>query len=124
LASGDIVSPPGYLTFEEVVARYGWTKNNILVAVAGSEHDGTSGTRSEAEGAQPQEVERFSHIIFAASARGMVGRGAKRRDPDVIRASYGVLKPCLHSSDVGTVIELLTPTECANFFKAAGYDPA
>jgi transposase len=24
---------------------------------------------------------------------------------------------------VGSIIDLFTPTECANFFKAAGYDP-
>lgn len=92
------------VSFEQLAELYraiDWAKANILVAVAGSEHDGTSGMRGESEGAQRQEVERFAHIIFAS--------GVSQRDfwlgrkhstpPQEIRARYGALKPCLHGSD-------------------------
>lgn len=58
------------VSFEQLVELYraiDWAQANVLIAVAGSEHDGTSGMRGEAEGAQRQEVERFAHIIFASS---------------------------------------------------------
>lgn len=92
------------VSFEQLGELYraiDWAKNNILIAVAGSEHDGTSGMRGESEGAQRQEVERFAHIIFASSVSQRdfwLGRKSSAT-PDEIRARYGALKPCLHGSD-------------------------
>lgn len=102
------------VSFEQLSELYraiDWAKNNILVAVAGSEHDGTSGMRGESEGAQRQEVERFAHIIFAS--------GVSQRDfwlglkssatADEIRARYGALKPCLHGSDAHETAKVGVP---------------
>lgn len=92
------------VNFDQLVERYRaieWAGKNILIAVAGSEHDGTSGMRGEAEGAQRQEVEKFAHIIFASGASQRdywLGRKANT-SPDNIRKRYGALKPCLHGSD-------------------------
>ncbi|PZR94736.1 MAG: hypothetical protein DI537_06755 [Stutzerimonas stutzeri] len=92
------------VSFEQLAELYraiDWAKTNILVAVAGSEHDGTSGMRGESEGAQRQEVERFAHVIFASGASQRdfwLGRKASAT-PQEIRARYGALKPCLHGSD-------------------------
>ncbi|PJT31806.1 hypothetical protein CN877_23695, partial [Ochrobactrum sp. 689/2009] len=92
------------VSFEQLSELYRaieWARNNILVAVAGSEHDGTSGMRGESEGAQRQEVERFAHIIFASSPSQRdfwLGRKSSA-SPDDIRSRYGALKPCLHGSD-------------------------
>lgn len=92
------------VNFEQLGELYraiDWAKNNILIAVAGSEHDGTSGMRGESEGAQRQEVERFAHIIFASSASQRdfwLGRKSSA-SPAEIRSRYGALKPCLHGSD-------------------------
>ncbi|TBG10682.1 hypothetical protein ELG79_32990 (plasmid) [Rhizobium leguminosarum] len=92
------------VSFEQLAELYraiDWAKKNILIAVAGSEHDGTSGMRGDAEGAQRQEVERFAHVIFASSATQRdfwLGRKAGA-SPDDIRSRYGALKPCLHGSD-------------------------
>ncbi len=92
------------VSFEQLSELYraiDWAKNNILIAVAGSEHDGTSGMRGESEGAQRQEVERFAHIIFASSVSQRdfwLGRKASAT-PEEIRSRYGALKPCLHGSD-------------------------
>lgn len=102
------------VSFEQLGELYraiDWARDNILIAVAGSEHDGTSGMRGESEGAQRQEVERFAHIIFAS--------GASQRDfwlglkssasPDEIRSRYGALKPCLHGSDAHETAKVGAP---------------
>ena len=92
------------VSFEQLVEVYravGWANENILIAVAGSEHDGTSGLRGEAEGALRAEVEKFAHIIFASSIGQRdfwLGRKASATPSD-IRKRYGALKPCLHGSD-------------------------
>lgn len=92
------------VSFEQLTALYravDWAKKNILIAVAGSEHDGTSGMRGEAEGAQRAEVEKFAHIIFASGASQRdfwLGRKASASVADIC-ARYGSLKPCLHGSD-------------------------
>ena len=44
-----------------------WAQENILIAVAGSEADGTSGVRDAADATLRQEIERFAHVIFASS---------------------------------------------------------
>lgn len=92
------------VSFEQLVEVYravDWAGENILIAVAGSEHDGTSGMRGESEGAVRAEVEKFAHIIFASSVSQRdfwLGRKAIASVAE-IRARYGALKPCLHGSD-------------------------
>lgn len=58
------------VSFDELRKVYldsSWAKENILIAVAGSETDGTSGVRDAADATLRQEVEKFAHIIFASS---------------------------------------------------------
>ena len=42
-------------------------KTKSLIAVAGSETDGTSGVREAADKTLRQEIEKFAHVIFASS---------------------------------------------------------
>ena len=44
-----------------------WARDNILIAVAGAKGDGTSGLQEAADKTIRQEIEKFSHIIFAGS---------------------------------------------------------
>ncbi len=44
-----------------------WARANILIAVAASETDGTSGLRGGADRTLRQEIEKFAHVIFASS---------------------------------------------------------
>ncbi len=77
-----------------------WAKANILIAVAGNKHDGTSGVRDAADTTVREEVEKFAHVIFASSSRQRdfwLGRGIL--GPDEVRGRFGELKPCLHGSD-------------------------
>lgn len=77
-----------------------WARENILVAVAGSETDGTSGVREGADTILRQEIETFAHIIFASSvAQREFWLGMRGTSPEILKERYGGLKPCMHGSD-------------------------
>jgi AAA domain, putative AbiEii toxin, Type IV TA system len=84
----------------EAYAESSWAKENILIAVAGSETDGTSGVRDGADATLRQEVEKFGHIIFASgAAQRDFWLGRRALSADQIRERYGNLKPCMHGCD-------------------------
>jgi hypothetical protein len=91
------------VSFDELRVAYkdsAWAQENILIAVAGSETDGTSGVRDGADTTLRQEVEKFAHVIFAGSpAQREFWLGRRGLSEDVIRERYGALKPCIHGSD-------------------------
>lgn len=91
------------VSFPELATLYSesaWAKENIVVAVAGSETDGTSGIRDAADATLRQEIEKFAHVIFASSASQRdFWLGKKSASIEVLHARYGGLKPCLHGSD-------------------------
>jgi hypothetical protein len=85
---------------KEAFSKSAWAQQNIIIAVAGSETDGTSGVREPANKTLREEVEKFAHVIFASSPgqrEFWLGRGVLSED--VIKQRYGGLKPCLHGSD-------------------------
>jgi ABC-type multidrug transport system ATPase subunit len=79
-----------------------WFRENCLVAVAGSNNDGTAGLQSDSSFAlQRRAIETFADIIFAStpSQRAFwLGKSAAA-DATEIEKTYGFLKPCLHGSD-------------------------
>lgn len=84
----------------EVYHQSDWAKKNILVAVAGSASDGTSGLRQAADKTMRQEIEKFSHIIFASSSAQRefwIGQGCITSE--ILREGYNGCKPCLHGCD-------------------------
>jgi energy-coupling factor transporter ATP-binding protein EcfA2 len=84
----------------KVYGESDWAKKNILIAVAGSETDGTSGLREAADATVRQEIEKFSHIIFASSqAQREFWLGERSATIEELRARYNGCKPCLHGSD-------------------------
>lgn len=77
-----------------------WAKQNIVIAVAGSETDGTSGVRDSADATLRREVEKFAHIIFASSpTQRDFWLGHRTLSAADIRQRYRSLKPCVHGSD-------------------------
>lgn len=81
--------------------RSDWAQANMLVAVAGTETDGTSGIREASDATLRQEIEKFAHIIFASSPVQRdfwLGRRSGVGE-DVLRERYNGYKPCLHGSD-------------------------
>jgi hypothetical protein len=94
----------------EAYSASAWAKSNLLVAVAGSATDGTSGVREAADQTMRREIEGFAHIIFAGSVAQRefwLGRGDL--GPDDIRTRYGGLKPCLHGSDAHNLTDVASP---------------
>lgn len=84
----------------KVIHESEWAKKNILVAVAGSAGDGTSGVRQAADATVRQEIEKFAHIIFSSSpAQREFWTGQRGATNEDLRARYDGCKPCLHGSD-------------------------
>jgi hypothetical protein len=80
--------------------KFDWARENILVAVAGGQTDGTSGVRDAADTTLRQEMEKFADVIFASSvAQREFWLGLRDIAPEQLRARYRGLKPCLHGSD-------------------------
>ena len=84
----------------KVIDESDWAKKNILIAVAGSTGDGTSGVRQAADATVRQEIEKFAHIIFSSSpAQREFWIGQRGATIEELRARYDGCKPCLHGSD-------------------------
>jgi len=85
---------------KEVYHQSDWAKKNILIAVAGASGDGTSGLRQVADATIRQEIEAFSHIIFASNAaQREFWLGQRSVNVEMLRSRYNGCKPCLHGSD-------------------------
>ncbi|WP_343699622.1 TrlF family AAA-like ATPase [Caulobacter sp.] len=97
-----------------------WARTNILIAVAGSKTDGTSGVREAGDTTLRQEIECFAHVIFASSvAQREFWLGRKADSPEQIKARYGGLKPCLHGSDAHDPKRLANPEGRFSWIKGA-----
>jgi hypothetical protein len=94
----------------EVLSESGWAKENILIGVAGSATDGTSGVRAAADQTIRREIEGFAHLIFAGGpAQREFWLGKRELRPGEIQARYGGLKPCLHGSDAHKLDDVASP---------------
>ena len=100
LAHGATQFKVNFDQLRKVFSESAWAKKNILIAVAGNEGDGTSGVRQAADATVRQEIEAFSHIIFASSpAQREFWLGQRSVTVRELRARYNGCKPCLHGSD-------------------------
>jgi AAA domain, putative AbiEii toxin, Type IV TA system len=100
LAHGATQFKVNFAKLREVYSESDWAKKNILIAVAGGVGDGTSGVRQAADATVRQEIEKFSHIIFASSqAQREFWLGQRAVSVDELRTRYNGCKPCLHGSD-------------------------
>jgi hypothetical protein len=89
-----------FAQLREVYGESDWARKNILIAVGGNETDGTSGVRDASDATLRQEIEKFSHIIFASSqAQREFWLGQRSASVDELRTRYNGCKPCLHGSD-------------------------
>jgi hypothetical protein len=96
----------------QVINESDWAKHNILIAVAGAAGDGTSGVRQAADATLRQEIEKFSHIIFASSsAQREFWLGQRSVPIDILRKRYNGCKPCLHGSDSHNLTTVGQPVE-------------
>jgi hypothetical protein len=112
LAHGATQFKVNFSQLREVFNESDWAKKNILIAVAGGSDDGTSGLRQAADATLRQEIEKFSHIIFASSpAQREFWLGQRAVSVDDLRARYNGCKPCLHGSDAHDQLTSGQPTD-------------
>ena len=95
------------VSFDELKQAYSesaWAQQNILIGVAGSGTDGTSGVSEAADATLRQEIEKFAHVIFASSAaQREFWLGRKGASVEELKTRYNGLKPCMHGSDAHEV---------------------
>lgn len=91
------------VSFQELRDKYKhsqWAQDNLIIAVAAKQNDGTAALQDGADEVLRQEIERFAHVIFASNPNQRefwLGRKALSAESLVER--YNGLKPCLHGSD-------------------------
>jgi ABC-type cobalamin/Fe3+-siderophores transport system ATPase subunit len=89
-----------------------WARDNILIAVAGAKGDGTSGLQQAADKTIREEIEKFSHIIFAGSpAQRDFWLGLKDVNADQLQHRYDGCKPCLNGCDAHDLATIGRPAE-------------
>ena len=112
LAHGATQFKVNFAELREVFGESDWAKKNILIAVAGGADDGTSGVRQAADATLRQEIEKFSHVIFASSeAQREFWLGERAASVDELRERYNGCKPCLHGSDAHDQLATGQPTD-------------
>lgn len=89
-----------------------WARDNILIAVAGAKGDGTSGLQQVSDKTIRQEIEKFSHIIFAGSpAQREFWLGLKDITAEQLQLRYDGCKPCLNGCDAHDLATIGRPAE-------------
>lgn len=100
LAHGATQFKVNFGSLKKAFKENAWAKENIVIAVAGAEGDGTSGVRQAADQTVRQEIEKFAHVIFASSpAQREFWLGERVISADQLQSRYSGCKPCLHGSD-------------------------
>jgi hypothetical protein len=100
LAHGATQFKVNFASLRKAFKENAWAKENIVIAVAGAEGDGTSGVRQAADQTVRQEIEKFAHVIFASStAQREFWLGERGISADQLQSRYSGSKPCLHGSD-------------------------
>jgi energy-coupling factor transporter ATP-binding protein EcfA2 len=100
------------VSFEELRGLFQsdrWASENCLIAVAGSQGDGSSGVRATDGSfvARRQSIEKFANIVFCSNpkqAEFWLGRGAD--SVERLQQIYGGVKLCLHGSDAHSTEKL------------------
>lgn len=94
----------------DVINESPWAQKNVIVAVAGSMHDGTSGVREAADATIRAEIEKFADVIFSSSDQQReFWLGDRSLSEEQIRARYKSLKPCMHGSDAHHIDKVANP---------------
>ena len=112
LAHGATQFKVNFAQLREVFGESDWAKQNVLIAIAGGADDGTSGLRQAADATVRQEIEKFSHIIFASSqAQREFWLGQRAATVSELRTRYNGCKPCLHGSDAHALATMGQPVD-------------
>ncbi|MCI0911809.1 TrlF family AAA-like ATPase [Pseudomonas putida] len=101
------------VSFRELRDKYKhsqWAQDNLIIAVAAKQNDGTSALQDGADEVLRQEIERFAHVIFASNANQReFWLGRKSLSAASLVERYNGLKPCLHGSDAHQTVKVGAP---------------
>nr|WP_229506325.1 hypothetical protein [Massilia sp. BJB1822] len=112
LAHGATQFKVNFTALREALSGSAWARENILIAIAGGEGDGSSGVRQAADQTVRQELEKFADIIFASSvAQREFWLGLRALDSEQLRERYRGCKPCLHGSDAHNLESIGKPKD-------------
>lgn len=99
---------------EDELKTNSWAKKNLLIGVASSTHDGTSGvaTADHAFNAVRTNIEATAHLIFSGNPRdSLFWTGKGTLSEEEIVKKYRSLKPCIHGSDAHSPEKIGNPDE-------------
>lgn len=96
------------------LGKHEWVQNNVLIAVAGGQKDGTSGLRDpdDSWAVQRKNIEELAHIIFDSNPKQIrfwLGQGILTAEQ--LELQYSGRKPCLHGSDAHSVNAVGVPDQ-------------
>lgn len=110
LAHGATQFKVNFAMLRDLYKNSDWAKENIYIAVAGAQGDGTSGLNQGADATLREEIEKFAHIIFASSAaQREYWIGQRKATAEHLQQRYGGCKPCLHGSDAHSLSDVAQP---------------
>ncbi len=89
-----------------------WARDNIMVAIAAGQNDGTGQLQEGGLMAQREELQRISHIIFSGRPKDRAYWFGKGSDSvEELKKIYGELKPCLHGCDAHNLEKVGKPDD-------------
>lgn len=89
-----------FAQLRDVIGESDWARRHILIALHGGADDGASGVGQADDATLRQEIERFSHIVFASSqAQRDFWLGLGSANASELRTRYNGCKPCLYGCD-------------------------
>lgn len=97
---------------EDALKSNVWAQQNLLIAVAASSNDGTSGvsTPDSSFDALRTNIQATSHLIFSGNPRDAqfwIGKGSL--SPSEVVRKFRSLKPCIHGCDAHSADKLGKP---------------
>lgn len=103
------------VSFQELRDKYKhsqWAQDNLIIAVAAKQNDGTGALQDGADEVLRQEIERLAHVIFASNPNQReFWLGRKGLSASSLVERYNGLKPCLHGSDAHQTSKAGAPDE-------------
>jgi hypothetical protein len=112
LECGSLQFKVSFDQLKDLYSKSAWAQQNVLIAVPGSETDGTSGVRDAADATLRQEIEKFAHIIFASSvAQREFWLGQRNATLADLQQRYGGPKPCMHGCDAHSQQDVGVPDD-------------
>ena len=97
-------------TFKKWYNDEKWLKQNSIIAVANSNHDGVSGLKDSGFLEQKKDFYYLADVVFSSNPKDVVyflGKGVDSREKVI--DEYRSIKPCIHGSDAHDFEKMFNP---------------